>query len=469
MMDYWELRKAIQRVIPRQTRLMPPTKGLGPIKEKGRKKNYHEYRLDTGEFEKQEHLLNTEEVTSFLEVSIRAQACPMCLNLDIYDGLLCPYGCKYCYADNFRASLYTAFFDNSHTLGLRACNPDYYMRELDKLFQYWGTPPEGNPVRRAVSIGIPIRFGIRFEDFLPTEAKRGVSLRLLQYLAQAEYPVMINTKSDLVGREDYVRALADNPGRSAVHITMISSDSEFLRKLEPGAPSFEKRIEAAYNLSSAGVRVVARIEPYMVFINDSPDEVQEYMDKCWEAGIRNITFDTYSYSANNPGIRNNFAIAGYDFERMFLLGCDSQPIGSLLLGEFIKLFRARGFSCSTFDMGNVPDNDDGICCEVGEWFGEAGAGFNWGCSVGAVQFIKLAYGKAVGWADFEKWVNEHSGGFLSAALRRSVWDLWNFEGNEAYSPGWARNLESAGYDRFGVRWKAVEGQDFRWELLNGLL
>jgi hypothetical protein len=59
------------------------------VREKGRKKNYSQFNLREGEWRKQERLLNTEEINSFLEISVRAAACPMPFNMDIWDGLFC--------------------------------------------------------------------------------------------------------------------------------------------------------------------------------------------------------------------------------------------------------------------------------------------------------------------------------------------------------------------------------------------
>jgi DNA repair photolyase len=52
-------------------------------------------------------------------------------------------------------------------------------------------------------------------------------------------------------------------------------------------------------LSAAGVRVVARIEPYLFLLTDDLEEVEKYMEDVWNAGVRHITFDTYSYPAQN--------------------------------------------------------------------------------------------------------------------------------------------------------------------------
>jgi DNA repair photolyase len=468
-LTYWDVRKAVIRIIPRMTQLSHSKRKAEAVQEKGRKKNYSQFNLRHKEWRKQERLLNTEEINSFLEISIRAAACPMPFNMDIWDGLICPYACVYCYANAFRASLYTAFFDNSKTMGFRHCNPTYYKQEMDKMekFRVMSFKEKQNlqGINKAFALGIPVRMGIRFEDFLRNEGKEGVSLEMLKYLKEIEYPVMINSKSALAGNEEYVRALADNPAGGAIHITAITSNEEITKALEPGAPAYAERLRAIKILVDSGVRVVARIEPYLFLVNDNPDEIKQYMEDMWGAGVRNITFDTYSYTAQNPGIRQSFINKGYDFDRIFLAGCDSQPLGSLLLGKFMELFREYGFSCSTFDMGNAPTNDQAICCEVGDWFtGE----FNYGCTVMAARFIFNNKGTKVSWKEFEKWVDSH-GGFLTDVLKQEVKELWNLGGNLAYSHRWAAGLTPCGRDEDGILWIYEDKQDYRINILNELL
>ena len=468
-MNYWELRKAVCKIVPRTTQLFSSNRKSEIVREKGRKKNYSQFNLRHNEWRKQERLLNTEEINSFLEISVRAAACPMPFNLDIWDGLTCPYNCIYCFANSFRASLYTAFFDNSKTMGLRHCNPDYYIKEMDKMdrFRKMNKPElaKTTGINKAFGLEIPVRMGIRFEDFLRNEGRHGVSLKMLEYLKDIEYPVMINTKSNLVGTDAYVKALADNKARTAVHITMITNNEEVSKKLEPGAPTYAQRLEALKILNDAGVRAIPRIEPYLFLLTDEPDYVYKYMDDIWNAGARNITFDTYSYTANNSGLRQSFINEGYDYDRMFLAGCDSQPFGSLLLSKFMEMFRERGFSCSTFDMGNVPKNDQDICCEVSDWFK---GGWNYGCTVMAARFITFRKGKNTSWKDFEFYVRVH-GGFLSEELKDEVKHLWNLEGNYAYSHSWAAGLTAVGKDEDGLIWKYMKEIDNRETLIQNLL
>lgn len=465
---YQEIRELASRIVPGTNPLLEGgINRTGAIREKGRKKNYHQFNLINQEWVKQERLLKTEQIDSFLEISLRAAACPMPFNMDVWDGLKCPFGCIYCFADAFRASLYTSFFDNSKTMGLRHCDPDYYRREMEKMLPLRGKDPHSlTGIGKAFAMGIPIRLGIRFEDFTPAERRKGISLTMLKYLKEIAYPVMINTKSALVGEDEYIKALSENPAKAAVHITILSSDEKLLKKLEPGAPSYFDRIKAAKNLLKAGVRVVVRIEPYMFLINDDPSEVERFAQELWANDIRNITFDTYSYSANIPGIRQNFIKRGIDFDRMFTACSDSQKLGSLLLESYMNIFRKYDISCSTFDLGNIPDNDQDICCEVTDWFK---GGWNYGSIVMAIRFIaKHTDGTPISWSRFKNWVDS-KGGFLTPALEREVHELWNIDGhNIAYSPIWAKGMTPVGWDRDGVVWAYIRESDDRHLLLKSL-
>ena len=131
----------------------------------------------------------------------------------------------------------------------------------------------------------------------------------------------------------------------------------------------------------------------------------------------------------------------------------------------MDIFREYGISCSTFDLGNVPTNDQTICCEVGDWFK---GGWNYGCTVMAVRFITQNRGVPVTWSQYKQWVMEH-GGFLTQALEREVHELWNMEGtNPAYSPMWASGLVPVGWEQDGIVWTYLPETDGRTVLLKSL-
>lgn len=88
-LDYWELRAIIAKIVPGMTKLFLNKKKVERVQEKGRKKNYSQFDLVENKFVKQERLLNNSEINSFLEISVRAAACPMPFNMDVWDSLNC--------------------------------------------------------------------------------------------------------------------------------------------------------------------------------------------------------------------------------------------------------------------------------------------------------------------------------------------------------------------------------------------
>ena len=376
-----------------------------------------------------------------------------------------------CFVQNYSMSLYHSFYDNWKEVGLRYCKPDYFKSELEKHMRFRRCKPNENAsdIQKAFHLGIPARLGIRTENFIPIEKKMRIAYEMLKYLSDQEYPVMINTKSNLLKEDDYVRILADNKAGAAVHMTLISSDNKLLKRLEPGAPSFDERLETCRVLIDAGIRVVARIEPFMCFINDDREKVDEYISKIKSVGIKNITLDTYSYSASAPGLRKNFENIGFDFDRMFYVMSELQWMGSLLLTKFMEYLQANELSCSTFDYGSSIINNQNVCCEVGDFFN---TGFNYGSTIMAIRFIQSKKGMPVRWKDFEEYV-ESKGGFLSNSWKRKVQMAWNMIGNiaeVAYFPYWAANVIPIGIDDSLNRiWIYRENTDFRKEMLQSLI
>lgn len=96
-LTYWQLRAIIAKIVPGMTQFRTNHKKVERVQEKGRKKNYSEFKLDQGAWVKQERLLNNTEINSFLEISVRAAACPMPFNMDVWDSLNCPFSCIYCF------------------------------------------------------------------------------------------------------------------------------------------------------------------------------------------------------------------------------------------------------------------------------------------------------------------------------------------------------------------------------------
>jgi intein/homing endonuclease len=73
-MNYWDLREIVKNIIPRRA-VLEELEKQSLVKEKGRKVNYQQFNLEKGEMISIQRLLNKEEITSFLEISLRAPHC----------------------------------------------------------------------------------------------------------------------------------------------------------------------------------------------------------------------------------------------------------------------------------------------------------------------------------------------------------------------------------------------------------
>lgn len=68
-----------------------------------------------------------------------------------------------------------------------------------------------------------------------------------------DLPLEIHTRSDLIAADDYIKEL--NPNKHTVHIHFFTDNDEVGKKLEPGAPSFKRRLKAVKKLREAGIPV----------------------------------------------------------------------------------------------------------------------------------------------------------------------------------------------------------------------
>jgi len=143
-------------------------------------------------------------------------------------------------------------------------------------------------------------------------------------------------------------------------------------------------------------------------------------------------------------------------------------LGSLMLGRFMDHFRERGFSCSTFDFGNVPSNDSDLCCSVDSQF--LAGGYNRGNILTAARWVIRQKGARARWRDFATWVGE-GGGFLSTTIQTAVQRLWNLEERNGYQMDWIPGFKPHGPDQDGMMvWSYSAGTgDFREQMLTALM
>lgn len=176
------------------------------------------------------------EYKSFLKTvgGGEGQKCHYPTRLDVY-GCGCEHNCAYCYA-----------------------------RSLLDFRGLWGKPRTADieAVRRAVrrlKTGSIVRMGGMTDCFAPIERRKGLALATIEELNNRGIGYLIVTKSDLVA--DYIPVM--DKRLAHIQISVTSTDDEVSRKIEPGAPLPERRIEAVERLFKAGFDVQLRLSPYI--------------------------------------------------------------------------------------------------------------------------------------------------------------------------------------------------------------
>ena len=99
-------------------------------------------------------------------------------------------------------------------------------------------------------------------------------------------PSSVLTKSPLLLRDIELFKQIHAAAGFAANLSIPTLDEKAWRASEPHTPHPRKRIEAVAELNRAGIPTGVLIAPLMPGINDSPEQVEEILELCGEAGAR---------------------------------------------------------------------------------------------------------------------------------------------------------------------------------------
>ncbi|MHA1962658.1 MAG: radical SAM protein [Candidatus Thorarchaeota archaeon] len=182
--------------------------------------------------------------------------------LNPYRG--CGHGCTYCYA------------------------PDVLREKRE-----WGTFVD---VKRNIPIILAkevkrkekgvLGIGTVTDAYQPIEKKVEVTRLSLEQLLKQDFPICIQTKSDLVLRDlDLITRFSD----SEVGLTVAFLDESTRKLFEPNASPIERRLSALRTLSDEGVRTWAFIGPILPHV--SMDELLELARRISDTGVDHVLVD----------------------------------------------------------------------------------------------------------------------------------------------------------------------------------
>ncbi|TDH38630.1 PA0069 family radical SAM protein [Pseudohoeflea suaedae] len=128
----------------------------------------------------------------------------------------------------------------------------------------------------------PIAIGTNTDPYQPIEKEWRVMRQILEVLEAANHPVGIVTKSAMVTRDiDILSRMADK-GLARVALSITTLDRKLARAMEPRAATPPKRLQAARELSDAGIPVSVMAAPMIPGLNDH--ELERILDSAKAAG-----------------------------------------------------------------------------------------------------------------------------------------------------------------------------------------
>lgn len=165
----------------------------------------------------------------------------------------CEHGCIYCFARPSHAYLgLSSGLDFETRLVARPNAADILRREL---------------TARSYKVA-PLAIGTNTDPYQPVERDRTIMRNCLKVLAEARHPVAITTKGALIERDiDILSDMArDNLVRVGISVTTL--DAGLCRKMEPRAPSPNRRLRVIEKLARAGVPVRIMASPMVPALTD---------------------------------------------------------------------------------------------------------------------------------------------------------------------------------------------------------
>jgi DNA repair photolyase len=201
----------------------------------------------------------------------------------------CAIGCVYCYA-----RLFIGRYSGHHEawgqfVDVKVNAPQVLQKQLQRA-------------RRGV-----IWISSVCDPYQPLEARFEVTRRCLEVLKEAQFPLNIQTKSELALRDIDLFQEFDN---IQVGFTVTTDDEHVARAFEPRASTVRRRIEALAKLQRARIRTFAFIGP---ILPGNPDSLVERL----EGTVDRILVDRMNYLPGVKGIYRRLGLEEAAQERFF--------------------------------------------------------------------------------------------------------------------------------------------------------
>jgi DNA repair photolyase len=233
----------------------------------------------------------------------------MPMTFDTYS--VCAYNCHYCF------SIYQRDIGGAKTnyraRNVRSVNP----QEVKAIFN--GKPSQFS---RYIEKRLVMQWGGLSDQFDEYERKYGVTLELLKFFREIEYPICFSTKAAWWAFDDRYRELFKNANHFNTKFSVIFLNKDWAHKIEAGCPSPQERLKAMAEIAKLNPKggVTLRLRPYIIGLSNK--DVSELIKQATDAGATALSTEFFCLERRSvSGHKYHFPIIskvlGFDIENWY--------------------------------------------------------------------------------------------------------------------------------------------------------
>lgn len=194
-----------------------------------------------------------------IDFQIGSEGCYFRLRMEAYQK--CDHQCQYCFSQTYDGA---QFYDENP-------GPDYWKDRLEAARSQFekafaSSRPSKHDVTHFMRLRSPFHMSVVYDPFQEIrEAKYGFGLSLLELLTEYEYPVMIQTKGDILLKRKYMDAVTElaEVADVAIQVSVCTHRNKKSKLIEPGAPPASRRFKTMKTYQEIGIPAIMRLSPFI--------------------------------------------------------------------------------------------------------------------------------------------------------------------------------------------------------------
>lgn len=130
--------------------------------------------------------------------------------------------------------------------------------------------------------------GSMTDPYIPLESKLEFVRNSLKLIYRYGFGFTCITKSDLILIDLDLLKKINEKAKTVVQITLTTADEDLCRKIEPNVYTTKRRVEVLKKLNDADIPTVVWLTPFLPYINDTEENINELLDYCIETNVKGI-------------------------------------------------------------------------------------------------------------------------------------------------------------------------------------